>query len=246
MTDALILTGIATLTVLATGLGAVPVLMLGQRAEAWRPVLAGLAIGVMGVAAIVGLLIPAVRRGTPLEVGLGVLVGAGGLFWAGRALHHRLGSTERARADRAAWLTFGVLFVHSLPEGLAIGSAYAASGALGAFVIIAVAVQNIPEGTATAIALRQAGQSGRRQMEAAILTSVPQIPGALIAWAAVDAVEGLLPASFAAAGAAMLLLVLTELTPEAVRDGHRGGVAAGALAGALMMVALAVVLTPGT
>ena len=68
MQDALILTGIATLTVLATGLGAIPVMLLGARAEALRPVLSGVAMGVMGVAAVVGLLIPAVKEGTPAQV----------------------------------------------------------------------------------------------------------------------------------------------------------------------------------
>jgi len=244
MQDALILTGIATLTVLATGLGAIPVMLLGARAEALRPVLSGVAMGVMGVAAVVGLLIPAVKEGTPAQVAGGIVLGAGGLFWAGRALRRRLGDTATGKADRAAWLTFGVLFVHSLPEGLAIGAAYAASGSLGTFVIIAIAVQNIPEGTATAIALRQAGRSGLRQFEAAVLSSVPQIPGALVAWAAVDAVNGLLPVSFAAAGAAMFLLVTTELAPEAWRDGGRGWALTGTLAGAAGMLLLAVVLAP--
>ena len=47
---------------------------------------------------------------------------------------------------------FGVLFVHSLPEGLAIGSAYASTrSGLSAFVIAAIAIQNVPEGTAVAI-----------------------------------------------------------------------------------------------
>ena len=55
---------VATGTALATGLGAVPVFLLGPRAEKLRPVLLGIAAGVMGVAAIAGLLKPALDDST--------------------------------------------------------------------------------------------------------------------------------------------------------------------------------------
>ena len=47
-----------TATALATGLGAVPVFMLGERAHRLRPFLWGFAAGLMAVASIVGLLAP--------------------------------------------------------------------------------------------------------------------------------------------------------------------------------------------
>jgi zinc transporter, ZIP family len=245
MLDALVLVAVATATVLATSLGAIPVMRMGARAEALRPVLSGVAIGVMAVAAVVGLLLPALREGPPAVVAAGAAAGAGGLWGARRALRRRIGSgSEEQRTDRAAALTVGVLFVHSLPEGLAIGSAYVEAGSLGLFVILAVAIQNVPEGTATAIAVASAGRPPLRQLQAATLTSVPQIPGALAAYLAVDAVRGLLPASFAAAGAAMLLLVGAELAPTAWRDGHRAWAVAGAALGALVMGGLAVGLAP--
>ena len=59
---------------------------------------------------------------------------------------------------RTSVLVFAVLFVHSLPEGLAIGTAYASDTAgLGLFVILAIAIQNIPEGTSVAIPMAAAG-----------------------------------------------------------------------------------------
>ena len=53
----------ATATAFATGLGAVPVAILGDRAEALRPALLGLAGGVMAVASVAGLLLPALDDG---------------------------------------------------------------------------------------------------------------------------------------------------------------------------------------
>jgi zinc transporter ZupT len=49
-------------TALATGLGAIPVFLNGRRAAALTPLLLGFAAGVMGVAAIAGLLIPAFQE----------------------------------------------------------------------------------------------------------------------------------------------------------------------------------------
>jgi ZIP family zinc transporter len=59
---------------------------------------------------------------------------------------------------RRAVLVFGVLLVHSLPEGFAIGTAYASrTVGLGLFVILAIGLQNVPEGTSVAIPMERAG-----------------------------------------------------------------------------------------
>jgi len=84
--DILILVLAASATMLATGLGAVPVFFLGTRAELLRPILLGVAIGTMTVASIVGLLRPALQEGGPLSVlgglaaGVAFLVGSGSLL----------------------------------------------------------------------------------------------------------------------------------------------------------------------
>jgi len=50
---------------LATGLGAIPVLLLGERAAGMQPLLWGVAAGMMGVASVVGLTLPALEDGSP-------------------------------------------------------------------------------------------------------------------------------------------------------------------------------------
>jgi ZIP family zinc transporter len=67
-------------------------------------------------------------------------------------------------SERTSVLVFLVLFAHSLPEGFAIGTAYASdTGGLSLFVILAIAIQNIPEGTSVAIPMAAAGFSRARQ-----------------------------------------------------------------------------------
>lgn len=240
MNDALLLTAIAGATVLATGIGALPVIALGgKRARAAQGVLSGLAAGVMTVAAVVGLLIPAAEQGSAFTVVAAASVGALALVALRRMLRHRARDSGRGEDSARSLLVIGVLFAHSLPEGLAIGTAFASSQAgLGAFVIAAIAIQNVPEGTATAAAMQPAGYGRWQQLWGAVLTSVPQIPGALLAWVAVEQVQGLLPASFALAGGAMLALVVVDLLPDAWKHASHGRVIAGTALGAALMLAV--------
>jgi ZIP family zinc transporter len=244
MSDALLLTAIAAATALATGLGALPVIALGRhRATAAQGVLSGLAAGVMAVAAIVGLLEPAAEQGNAITVAAAAAAGALLLVLSRRALGRRARHDGRSEAGARSLLVIGVLFAHSLPEGLAIGSAFASSQAgLSAFVIAAIAIQNVPEGTATAAAMQPAGYGPCKQFCGAVATSLPQVPGALIAWLAVERIEGLLPASFALAGGAMLALVVVDLLPDAWKHAAHRGVIGGTLLGAALMLAVGAVL----
>ena len=201
MIQLLTVVALGAATALATGLGAIPVFYLGRGASSWEPALWGLAAGVMTVASIVGLLLPATDEGTTAEVTVGLGVGVAFLTIARLALRGRdihVGAMSGAGV-RLSVLVFFVLFVHSLPEGFAIGTAYASDTAgLSLFVIVAIALQNIPEGTSIAI------------------PSAPQPLGAGIAFVLVESVRSLLPVSFAFAAGAMLALVVADLLPRSL------------------------------
>jgi ZIP family zinc transporter len=233
------LAGVATM--LATGLGALPVHYFGHRAFNWHPVLVGVAIGAMGVAAVVGLIQPGLELGSPGEVWGGALLGALLFFGIRTALRHHevsIGDVRGTDVKRAA-LIFAVLFAHSLPEGFAVGTAYASPDKnIGLFVILAIALQNIPEGTSVALPMEDAGISVWRQFWAAVGTSVPQPIGAVIAYLLVDQISGLLPISFGFAAGAMLVLVAIELVPDGFAEGMRTRAAIGTAFGAAMIFLL--------
>jgi ZIP family zinc transporter len=231
-------------TAFATGLGAIPVFLLGARASTLRAPLLGLASGTMIVAAVAGLLLPGLDEGSFASVGAGLAAGAVFLLIARGALDARERHLRRALDAnlRTSLLVFAVLLVHSLPEGLAIGTAYASDTAgLSLFVITAIAVQNIPEGTSVAIPLAAAGFSRRRQFWAAVATSAPQPVGAVAAYLVVEQIEPLLPVSFGFAAGAMVALVVIELIPDALRS-DRGAALAGVAVGGAAMLALSAVL----
>lgn len=240
MPDVVVLFLAACATALATGLGAIPVFYLGERAAQLTPVLLGFAAGVMGVASVAGLLAPALEEGSPAAIVSGLLAGGLLLGVARRQLDGGTGFMgSSGPSARTSALVFLVLFVHSLPEGFAVGTAFASDRAgLSAFVILAIAIQNIPEGTSVAIPMAAAGFSRMRQFWAAVGTSAPQPVGALVAFVLVEQVEALLPLSFSFAAGAMLALIAVELLPSAYAGGRRAGPNAGLALGAALMLGL--------
>ena len=103
---------------------------------------------------------PALDEDDPTAVAAGLGAGVAFLLVSRRILEARdihVGQLRGAGVRRSV-LVFGVLLVHSLPEGFAIGTAYASdTEGLGLFVILAIALQNIPEGTSVAIPMEAAG-----------------------------------------------------------------------------------------
>jgi ZIP family zinc transporter len=244
MPDVVILLLAASGTALATGIGAIPVFLLGSRAERLTPFLLGFAVGVMGVAAIAGLLIPAVQEGSATAVLTGLAIGVAFLVLVRRHRRPDAGFMGRTGpGTQASGLVFLVLVVHSLPEGFAIGTAFASDRAgLSLFVILAIAIQNVPEGTSVAIPMERAGFGPARQFWAAVATSAPQPIGALVAFVAVEQISGLLPLSFAFAAGAMLALIVAELLPTAYSQSRRAAPSAGVALGAALMLALSLAL----
>ena len=240
--DILLLALVATATVLATGVGALPVVVLGKaRARGAQGLLSGFAAGVMAVAATVGLLLPAFDRGRLDRRARGRRgAGAPALAPRARAPHGR----RRAQRGRRALAARARRALRPQPSGGLRDRQRVRvrrGRALRASVIAAIAIQNVPEGTATAAAMAPAGYRPAAQVWV-ILTSVPQIPGALLAWLAVEQIDGLLAPSFALAGGAMLALVAVDLLPDAWRHAPHARVVAGTVAGALLMLAVGAAL----
>jgi ZIP family zinc transporter len=232
---------LASGTAVATGVGAIPVMLLGDRAGRIVPLLLGIAGGVMMVASIDGLLIPAFARGTVAEVLGGLAIGVAFLLLARRRMS-RLPREIGRTGGRTGLLVFLVLLIHSLPEGFAVGTAYQADPSqLGIFVVIAIAIQNVPEGTSVAIPLAAAGASGQRQFWMAVASSIPQPVGAVIAYLLVQQISALLPVSFGFAAGAMLALTMIELLPEGWR-GDRRQAAIGLVLSVIGMIALSLFL----
>jgi zinc transporter, ZIP family len=216
---------------LATGLGGVAVLLFRSPTALALDSLLGFTAGVMLAATAFSLLVPALDRGSLGEVLAGFALGCG--FIAALDLliphaHARFRERGRPAAEelasrRRATLLLSALTIHNVPEGLAVGVAFAAGGPdLGLPLAIAIGIQNVPEGFAAAAPLIPAGSSPRTAATVAALTGMVEPPAALAAYATFEVAGSLLAGALAFAAGAMLYVIVDELVPESHGHGHDG------------------------
>lgn len=221
MPPAALVFGVAAVTAAATGLGALPFLFLKRDDARWRGIAESLASGMMLSASVFALADKALRRGNALEVIAGMLAGAAFFAASARYIerrHWRIGNWNES-ASRRSILLIATMFVHSIPEGLAIGVGYATGEMrFGLLLAIAIAVHNIPEGTAVSLPLRSNGASVWSCFWYSVLTSAPQPIVAVPAFMLLSLVQPLLAASLGFAGGAMIFLVVSELLPDSLQS----------------------------
>jgi zinc transporter, ZIP family len=241
------LTGI--ISALATGLGAIPVHYVQNNTKVVRSFASAIAAGMMISASVFSL----VQEGIALQdkfpvapyiVMIGLLLGAAFFRYTEQKFSTPLiqnylknGLTKRGL------LIFTAMFIHSIPEGIAIGVAFATGNFhFGLVMAIAISVHNIPEGIAISLPLKAEGVSTKNCALVSILTSVPQpvmaVPSALLAWF----FEPLLPIGLGFAGGAMIYLVVSELIPDALEDGGKSLTAWGVMVGLTGMLLITTLL----
>lgn len=234
----------ALLTALATGLGALPLLLRHDTGERALGLATAAASGVMAAASVSLFLEGTDRSGSGSIAG--VLAGALFVFAVSRVLHapghvHDFGSLRGEDAVKAL-LIVAVMTVHSVAEGVGVGAAFGGGETLGLVIAIAIAVHNIPEGLAISLVLVPRGTSVRAAAGWSIFSSLPQPLLAVPAFLFVDAFQGLLPAALGFAAGAMLWMVARELLPEALQQAPARSVAATAALSFAAMLAFQLAL----
>jgi zinc transporter ZupT len=214
----------AVISDLATGLGALPFLFIDRVHPRWKGMSGAAASGMMLSASMFALADTALHRGGALEVIAGMVAGALFFAWTAGvvARRHWHLSNWSAVESRQSILLISTMFVHSAPEGIAIGVGYATGEvSFGVLMAAAIAVHNIPEGTAVSLVLRARGASIWRCIGYALLTSVPQPVLAVPAFLLTSIFQPLVAPSLGFAGGAMIFLVMSELLPESFEANSR-------------------------
>ena len=234
-------------TFLMTALGAAMVFFFaGEPRPHFQKTLLGFAAGVMTAASVWSLLLPAIDQAAAmplppwLPAAVGMLLGV--MFLA--ALDALLPRLRRDRQDtRQTTLLMTAITLHNVPEGMAVGLAFAlAAGGEGlagaAALAMGIGIQNFPEGAAVALPLRQGGWSRPRAFAGGMLSgTVEPVFGVLVVLAAAG-VEPLMPWLLSFAAGAMLYVVVEELVPQA----HSRAGTCGFVLGFLVMMVLDVAL----
>ena len=251
MLQALIWAALGTgFTFLMTTLGAAVVFFFAEepRPQFQRAML-GFAAGVMTAASVWSLLLPAIEQaadfGVPswLPAAAGLLLGVCFLSALDAALPHLRRQRDADLTRRQSTLLMAAITLHNVPEGMAVGLAFALAaegeGTAGAAALaLGIGIQNFPEGAAISLPLRQEGCSRSRAFLLGTLSgSVEPLFGMLVVLAA-SGVRPLMPWLLSFAAGAMLYVVVEELVPQA----HSKAGTCGFVSGFLIMMILDVAL----
>jgi zinc transporter ZupT len=233
----------ALVTALATGLGALPFLVVRRISRRNLGLANGAAAGLMLAASLMLFYEGGLRDAGKTALGAGL--GAGALY-ASRRFLVREEDVEVGRLHGAdaleALLIVGVMTAHSFAEGVGVGVSYGDGDALGVFISAAIAVHNVPEGLAISLVLIPRGVSVGRVALWSVVSSLPQPVMALPAFLFVQVFRPFLPVGLGFAAGAMTWMVARELLPEALEDAPPAPVAAAVLLAAAAMLAFQVLL----
>jgi zinc transporter ZupT len=228
----------ATLTALATGLGALPFLGVRHISRSWLGAANAAAAGVM-IGASIGLIGEGLDW-SPWRTMAGVAAGAAFVVVVRRSLPHGDGvhfGALRGDGARKALLIIAVMTAHSVAEGVGVGVAYGGGETLGLATTIAIALHNVPEGFAISLVLIPRGISVSAAAGWSIFSSLPQPLMAVPAFILVDVFAPALPLGLGFAAGAMVWMSVVELAPDAAREISGVKVALIILAACLAMVA---------
>ncbi len=236
-------------TFLMTTLGAATVFLLGRR-ETGRSqeMMLGFAGGVMTAASVWSLLLPAIElaaaRSLPawLPAAAGITVGAVFLAFLDTLLP-RLRRRSLDAERRQNTLLFTAITLHNIPEGMAVGLAFALAAdgeslAGATALALGIGIQNFPEGAAISLPMRKSGESRWRAFLGGTLSGVVEPLFGVAVVLIASGAAALMPWLLSFAAGAMLYVVVEELVPQ---SNTRGGVS-GFMAGFLVMMILDVAL----
>lgn len=237
-----------------TALGAAMVFFMREGAgERMGKLLSGASAGVMLAASVWSLLLPAISLGVekPYPAWLWPLAGffAGVLFLSAsdvfaQRLHPGGGSSHETRMLLLA------VTVHNVPEGMAVGVAYAGAVSGRAEISLAgvlalaigIAIQNIPEGAIVSMPLRTAGMKKGRAFVLGVLSGIVEPVGGVCMIALTAGLAPFMPFFLSFAAGAMFYVVTDELLPAAGSGEYARLGTFGAAAGFALMMVLDVAL----
>lgn len=236
----------------ATALGTLPVLLSWRPSRRAHDAMLGFGAGVMLAACAFSLIIPALEAGAAMGAGswaasgtvaAGIIAGAFGLLLVDRLLPHEhfIKGVEgsRSRQLKRVWLFIIAIALHNIPEGLAIGVAFAGAGTQAASALaLGISIQDIPEGLVVALAMRGVGYGRGVAVGVASFTGLVEPLMAMFGALVVGLSAALLPWGLAVAAGAMLFVISHEIIPESHRQGHESWATGGLMIGFVLMMLL--------
>lgn len=218
---------IATFNWSMTFFGASLVFFVRKESQKLICIALGSSAGIMVAASFFSLLLPAkqlLENGNNLIIPFGFTCGVAVLMIVDKLLpHEHMMSHVQEGINPSSFsknkLLMLAMTLHNIPEGLAVGVAFAGcsdGNYLPALILaIGIGIQNFPEGSAISLPMYQCGKSRFSAMMYGQFSAAVEIPSALIGYTFATLVEGVLPFALCFAAGAMLFVCIEELIPEA-------------------------------
>lgn len=234
---------------LATGLGAMPVLIFRDISYRTANTMLGGAAGVMLAATSFSLIVPGIAYGNQVwpghggyVVAIGMMIGAFFLDLADRFLPHEhtiMGPEGPESRLRKIWLFVIAITIHNFPEGLAVGVSFGGGDLKNGLVLaMGIALQNMPEGLAVALPLIGLGYDRKKAVWIATLTGLVEPVGGLLGVTAVTLFHPVLPVGMGFAAGAMLFVISDEIIPETHSKGKARSATFAVMVGFIIMMLL--------
>ena len=243
---------------LGTVLGAAMVFLIKDRINlTLEKSLLGFAAGVMIAAAVWSLLIPSLEMAKAQDkiewwpALFGFLLGILFLLVLDTVIPHlHVESTvpegpknKTNKLKKTTMMLFAVT-LHNIPEGMAVGVAYAGSmlnsgitEVAALTLAIGIAIQNFPEGAIISMPLYSEGMKKPKAFLCGLLSGIVEPIGGALTIILASQIKGFLPYFLSFAAGAMIYVVVEELIPESQNGKHSNlGTIGFALGFALMMV----------
>ena len=242
--------------------------------EETQKIFLGFAAGVMIAASIWSLLLPAMEAAESYD--LPAWIPAGGGFVLGGVFLWIIDCLARkyrpGKLSHGNFLLFSAITMHNIPEGMAVGLAFAAVGVsinagtvlsanwegiaeifynyIDSYKIYApaiglalgIGIQNFPEGAAISFPLRNEGFSKGKAFLYGSLTGVVEPIFGILVTCAAGLFSPIMPWLLSFAAGAMIYVVADELIPQAKDENGKGRGTFGVMMGFLIMMILDVAL----
>lgn len=208
-------------------------------------VMMGGAAGIMIAASFFSLLLPAIEYQSVLPVYIVVTIGflLGGFFISGSDLLLDKANVFKKTEGRKGALLYSAVTLHNIPEGMAVGVAFASAaagdsaGVVSAIMLaIGIGIQNFPEGVCVAYPLKAHGYSNLKCFMFAQISGSVEIISAVFGALAVSVARGLMPWTLSFSAGAMIAVVCSELIPDCFKENKIIASTGVVLGFALMMI----------
>jgi zinc and cadmium transporter len=203
--------------------GAAVLLMFPKLHDRLKTILLAYAVGTLLGATFTGLIPEAIERHSAEPVLMAILVGLFGFFILEKILRlphihghaaepHDHGREHHAMQPAAVLILVGDAF-HNFVDGVVIATAFSVSVELGVLTSLAVVAHEVPQELGDFTILLQSGWSAGKAYWMNSHSALATLPGALLGYVAIQAIEPHIPYLLAIAAASFLYIATVDLAP---------------------------------